>query len=182
MFRTISNILDAPIDFDFDGEFVSLVHPIAHCYETNRVSTATSTILTRIDGSMKFGFYHEIGFKIDVIDLEKKSLALEIEDRTKCIEFIPADARTLVRRIVEDSYIRLIRRIEPNTIYRRTTTVNSLHKAMAKHHSLTAVIENEGYEIVDADTDGNGRLYWVMERVTPYRALTSRNERSKIES
>jgi hypothetical protein len=168
MFRTIADVLEADIDLDFDGDFVNLIHPIAHCSETNRVSAITSTILRRFDRTMEFGWFHEMGFKVDIIDLSGRSRTIESDDRNYCREFIPNDARLLARRLVELSYVKLIREIEPRTIFRRTTISNSIHAAMAKHHSLTAVIENEGYDIVDADTDGNGQLYWVMERIVPY--------------
>jgi hypothetical protein len=109
-----------------------------------------------------------MGFQIEVISLDGRWQSFETDRRDVAKPYIPDELRPLVIEIVKDSYIRLIREIEPNTIYPKTTMTGFLPKAMAKHESLTAAIENEGYDIIDADNDRDGRWYWLMKSTIPY--------------
>ena len=116
MFRPIANHLSVSIEFDFEGDSVSLRLPIGYCSDSNRMSLVSSTILTRFDGRVEFGFFHEMGFCIEVISLDYNLPSISTTDRDIAREFIPETIRGSITKVVGLCYSLLIRRIEPNTI------------------------------------------------------------------
>jgi hypothetical protein len=86
------------------------------------------------------------------------------QDRDSAFSYIPSECRSEIMNLVKLGCYELVHLIAPNVIYRVTKSANLAPKILAKHNLLTAVLENLGYEIVDAGTDRFGRWFWLMGR------------------
>jgi hypothetical protein len=56
----------------------------------------------------------------------------------------------------------LIAAVQPDVIYRATYLCRPPEKSLSKHHMVTDAIRSVGYDVAQSETDGHGRVFWVM--------------------
>ena len=105
---------------------------------------------------------HEFKFAIIHFDHEVGEPAV-IFDRNMVAGYIES-VRRFVMPLVCAAARSLIDAVQPDVIYRATYVCRPAQNALAKHHMVTEAIENLGYKTAQSETDGHGRVFWVMTR------------------
>jgi hypothetical protein len=103
---------------------------------------------------------HEFKFAIIYLD-DEDGQPVEIFDRYMAAGYLES-VRPLVMPCVCAGARELVRKVQPNVIYRGTYTTRPSEKALGKHHMITDTIAKEGYEVIQEGTDSQARHYWIM--------------------
>lgn len=90
---------------------------------------------------------------------------METYDRNAAAAIIPPVLRAEALELAKIGYEALVRKINPRVIYRAVCFDGPNPDAMKKHESLTDVLENLGYYIIDSGFTEDDRWFWLMERV-----------------
>ncbi|MHB8884312.1 MAG: hypothetical protein ACYC5H_04320 [Methylovirgula sp.] len=146
-----------------EDDETSLSIPLAACEITSRIIYIKSTLLRVFDHNIPAGFFHELGFSVEIIDLLNPENSFETYDRNEACSFIPDYLRAEALNLAKNGYIELIKQFMPRTIYRTVSFDGNVPAAMAKHTSLTDLLENLGY-FVTGSGFSRDRWYWIMDR------------------
>jgi hypothetical protein len=86
-----------------------------------------------------------------------------IFDRNMAAGYLEA-VRHLVMPSVCAAARALVEAVQPDVIYRATYFCKPPDKSMPKHNMVTEAIRSAGYKLSQSETDGHGRVFWVMIR------------------
>lgn len=103
---------------------------------------------------------HEFKFAIVHFDETDGGPAV-IFDRNMASGYLE-NVRELVMPCVCAAAQTLILSVRPDVIYRATYLTRPPPKSLSKHQMITKLIESMGYYVAQSETDGQGRLFWVM--------------------
>jgi len=105
---------------------------------------------------------HELQFGVGVLDVECNDLKVHM-DREGAKPYVSDDLRPWVMRCVCAALRRLLKEVQPTSIYRVTKVQQPPQKAMAKHEAVTKTLLEKGFALKDTGTAPCGGVFWAFE-------------------